>query len=293
MKKSTKVLSLLILLAVAAIFMTSCGGGGKENVIIAGSTSVQPFIQALSEEYADLFPHIAVNVQGGGSSAGITAARTNTADVGMSSRSLRPAEVEEMDYIIIARDGLALIVHPSNPISDLTIEQVRDIYNGKIYDWSYISGSSLDGRIHVISREAGSGTREVFENTIMALRNEEGEIIDRERISDRAMIQSTNGTIKQLVAGDKHSIGFISLGMIDDSVKGVHLNGVAPTVENVNNNSYTFYRPFLFVLNPQTEQSQATYDFISFVMDPRGGQLSLAREGLVPAVVVSEGTGEN
>jgi len=266
--------------------MTSCNDS-RERVVLVGSTSVQPFVGAIAEEYVKTFPEYSINVQGGGSSTGITAVSDGTADIGMSSRGLRSAELERLEYTTIAKDALALIVHPDNPVSGLTTEQARKIYSGEITDWGEIGGTQ-GRKIHVISREAGSGTRSVFEDVIMR----DGE--DRIRISNKAMVQSTNGTIRQLVAGDVDSIGYISLGLIEQQgskpVKGLDLDGISPTVANVQNESYTFFRPFLFVLNPAIELSESSQKFIDYILS-REGQELLAGEGLVP-VMDLEGAGE-
>jgi phosphate transport system substrate-binding protein len=311
MRKHKRFIAVFILSVLSVTLMSSCGtGGNMKQVVIAGSTSVQPFIQGLSEEYAELFPDIKVNVQGGGSSAGVKAAEEGVADIGMSSRSLRDEELEKgMVPTVIARDGLALIVHPNNPVTGITTEQARGIYSGEITNWNEIGGK--DAKIHVISREAGSGTREVFEKAIMTFStgevDEDGDDIKEVvAISNKAMIQSTNGTIKQLVSGDEYSIGFISLGLIcecdekckdvcdspEGKVRGLYLDGTAPTVDNVNNESYGFYRPFIFVTHPDYPLSQAALEFKEYVLDPERGQKTLAGEGLVPNPIDTEGAGE-
>jgi phosphate transport system substrate-binding protein len=221
----------------------------------------------LAEEYKEIFGND-VDVQGGGSSAGITAAESGTAEIGMSSRDLKDKE-QGMWSVVIAKDGLAIIKHPDNPISNLTLEQVRDIYAAKITNWNELGG--LDAKIHIIAREEGSGTRSAFEELVM----------DETYIAPKAIIQDSNGAVRQLVADDPNSIGFISLGLVDDTVKASLLDGVAPTSENVTNGVYSLYRPFLFVTNG--EPTGLTNDFIDFVLSKEGQQL-LINEGLVPVI---------
>ncbi|MCL2486072.1 MAG: phosphate ABC transporter substrate-binding protein [Oscillospiraceae bacterium] len=268
--------SALILLV---MLMPGCGGraGSHAHVIVAGSTSVQPYAEILAEEYARMHPGSEVDVQGGGSSAGIAAAESDTADIGMSSRKLKEGEAY-LWSVEIAKDGLAVIVHPDNPVSGLTLEQVRDIYSGEITDWAELDESNTEPidtkksktKINLIAREAGSGTRSAFLELVMG----------DEKITPKAIIQSSNGAIKLLVSGDKNAIGFISLGLVDESVKALMLNGVEATTENVINGGYSLFRPFLYVCNG--EPTGAVREFIDFTLSAEGQRI-LAHEGLIPA----------
>jgi len=253
----------LLLLAAAL----SAGGGKPEStVIVAGSTSVQPYAEMLAEEYSILYPEREVDVQGGGSSTGITAALSGTADIGMSSRELKGDE-ENTWNAIIAKDGLVVIVHPDNPIGDLTVEQVRGIYAGTFTTWSELGGTA-EHKIHVIAREEGSGTRSAFESMVM----------DGVMITPTAIVQASNGSVRQLVGSDRNSIGFISLGLVDDTVKDLKLDGISASWENIMNNSYMLFRPFIFVAN--VEPSGPAKHFIDFVLSAEG-QALLTREGLI------------
>ena len=266
---------LKILIIIALIFSTGllygCGGLSNAAVIVAGSTSVQPYAEILAEEYAIAYPGNNVDIQGGGSSAGIQAAASGTADIGMSSRAL--SDKEQGFWVIeIAKDGLAMIINPKNPIKSLTLEQIRGIYMLNITNWSELGGA--DARIHVITREEGSGTRGKFEDLVM----------DKNKITPRAIVQDSNGAVRQLVSNDVNSIGFISLGLVDSTVKALWLDGTEPSWENVINGSYTLYRPFLFVTGAEPEGQ--TKHFIDFVLSPEGQQL-LANEGLIPYAAVN------
>jgi len=253
-------------LLVFVVSLTSaCSKASKSGIIIAGSTSVQPFAEALAEEYMKDNLDLEIDVQGGGSSAGIKSAQTNTADIGMSSRSLKDDE-KELWYVEIARDGLAVIVNPKNSVSNLTLEQCRDIYSGAIHNWSQLGGA--DHEIHVIAREEGSGTRSAFESLVM----------NKLEINPRAIVQDSNGTVRQLVGDDFAAIGFISLGLVNEKVKALELDGVTATRENVINGTYNLSRPFIFMTNvPPTGKVKA---FLDFVLSPAGKKL-LNAEGLV------------
>jgi len=253
---------------ISLITLAACTGSSEAHVVVAGSTSVQPYIELLAEEYMLLYPERHIDIQGGGSSAGITAAGTGTADIGMSSRYLKIVE-EELWSVEIARDGLAVIIHPDNPVANLTLNQIRDIYTARISNWSELGG--IQARIHIIAREEGSGTRTAFEDMVMS---------DEHRITPRAIVQSSNGAVRQLVAGDRNSIGFISLGLVDQTVKAIKLDGVAATRENVVNGSYSLFRPFLFVTK-DIPPTGLTMEFIEFILSPEGKRLMI-NEGLVP-----------
>ncbi|MCL1816281.1 MAG: phosphate ABC transporter substrate-binding protein, partial [Clostridiales bacterium] len=202
----------LILFVSALMLLTACGKRRDLAVVIAGSTSVQPYAEILAEEFELLYPGHKVDIQGGGSSAGITAAQAHTADIGMSSRSLKESE-QSLWSAEIALDGLAIIVHPQNPLLNLSLEQISSIYAGTINNWQDCEGQNA--KIHVIAREEGSGTRSAFEELVM----------NKTQITPKAIVQDSNGAVRQLVANDINSIGFISLGLVDETVKALRLEG--------------------------------------------------------------------
>lgn len=258
----------VVTLILTISLLTACNKTGGSGMIVAGSTSVQPYAEVLAEEYMLLNPESPIDIQGGGSSAGITAAQTQSADIGMSSRSL---QVDELDLwqVEIAVDGLVLIVNPKNPIEDLSLNQIRDIYAGTITQWSQLGGSS--SKIHLIAREEGSGTRSAFTELVM------GEV----EITPKAIVQDSNGSVMQLVAGDPNSIGFISMGLVNDQVKALALDGVEASGENIMNNTYILARPFLFVT--KDVPTGLTKDFIDFILSSEGQKI-LSGEGLIPIV---------
>jgi len=268
----------IIILIGCVVLLASCGGRSGSHVVVAGSTSVQPYIEILSEEYKRLY-NLTVDVSGGGSSAGIIAAANGTADIGMSSRGLSEAE-QEYWHVVIAKDGLALIVHPENPVGNLTLQQICDIYTGKATNWSEFGGN--DSRIHIISREEGSGTRAAFEDMVMG----------DEYIIQKAIVQNSNGAVRQLVTGDRNAIGFISVGLVDgmyglSPVKALSIDGVSPTQENVKNGSYSLYRPFYFV--SRNEPAGSVKHLVDFVLSEEGQRI-LSEEGLVSLFEDSDNT---
>jgi len=263
----TRLIMSLALILISLSLLSSCGRPA-DSIIIAGSTSVQRYIEILAEAYSAIHPGRVVDVQGGGSSAGITAAVSGTADVGMSSRNLKDDE-DHLVVIEIAKDGLAIIVNPANPLTNITIEDIRMIYTGRYTDWSQLGGASA--KINVIAREEGSGTRSAFEEMIM----------DGSRIIQKAITLNSNGAVRQAIAGDPHSIGFISLGLVEigeNPVKALRINSIEPTRENIENETYALYRSFLFVMLEEPEG--LVLQFIDFMRSPRGREI-LAAEGLV------------
>jgi len=274
-----KVLPILIFLLLIC-FLTACGIGGRNSnsaaFIIAGSTSVQPYVEILVEEYAILHPEKLIDVQGGGSSAGIQAVESHTAEIGMSSRNLRETE-QHLWTIEIAKDALAIIINPNNPLItpenpdvSLSLEQIRGIYTADYINWNQLGGP--DARIHIITREEGSGTRSAFEELVM----------DEKRITPRAIVQDSNGSVRQLVSDDPFSIGFISLGLVnigERPVKALRIDGIAATRNNVLNGDYSLFRSFLFVSLERPTGS--VMQFIDYIRSP-DGQTIMSEEGLIP-----------
>jgi phosphate transport system substrate-binding protein len=255
------------------VLSVALGRGKVSAVNLVGSTSVQPFAEMLSQEFNKQHPDCLVDVQGGGSTQGLRAVDNRMADIGMCSRALTAEEMADTtkNYrtVTIARDGLAIVVHPSNPIADLSIEQVRKMFAGdEITNWSQVGGP--DAPIRLITREEGSGTREAFTKMVMG----------KLRISRAALTQESNGSVKELVRTDPCAIGYMSLGLVKGELNMVRMDGVQPTVEEVLAGRYPLVRPFLFVTYGQP--GDRARRFIDFVLSPRGQKL-LQQEGLVPA----------
>ena len=254
--------------AALSLCILGCGGKHGRAVNVVGSTSIQPFAEFLAEEYMAAHPGENIEVQGGGSTAGLQAAANGLADIGMCSRTLIEDESKQFSGTTIARDGLAIVVHPSNPVSELTTEQSRGLFNGSIRNWKEVGGA--DGPVRPITREEGSGTRESFVHLVMV----------KEKISRYALTQESNGAVKELVKGDPAAVGYMSLGLVGTDLKAINVDGVAPTAANVLAGDYKLARPFLFVthtaLRPEAQR------FLDYVLGP-DGQRTLESEGLVRA----------
>jgi len=255
------------LLLAALIPVVSCDGGRGQGVTVAGSTSVQPFAEMVAEEFMAEHPGGEVLVQGGGSTAGIQAVREGAAEIGTVSRELRGPE-QDLYSIVMARDGIAVIVHPSNAIDSLTREQIRAIFVGEVTDFSDVGGAK--GPVRPVTREEGSGTRGAFQELVM----------EGQGITPEALVQDSNGSMRELIASDPGGIGYISLGLVNGSVKALEIDGVKASHENARTGRYRYVRPFLFVL--KAEPSGRAKEFIDYVLSERGQGL-LEAEGLIPA----------
>jgi phosphate transport system substrate-binding protein len=243
-------------------------------VVVAGSTSVQPVAELIAEHYEVQSPGSPVNVQGGGSTAGVKATLDGAADIGMISRELKSEETG-LTKIAIARDAVAFIVHPTNPIAGLSSGQARAIYAGEATHWSELTGAPPGAAarrgdaITVITREEGSGTRSAFEEGVM----------EQTDLTPRALVQDSTGTVRAIVASDRNAIGYISLGMVTPEVRPMPFEGVTPTVEAVASGRYALARSFYFIT--KGEPDAAARAFIDYALGP-DGQALVEAAGYIP-----------
>ncbi len=249
--------------------LTATSVAATETISAVGSSSVTPLMEVFSETYMKAHPDVFVEVQGPGSSAGIRAAHNGSADIGMSSRSLKPAE-EEKNLVeeVIARDGIAVVVNPSNTIKGLTSEQVAAIYRGEVNNWKQVGGD--DKPIVAITRDTASGTRGAFEEIMDLQMKVNG--ITVSAISQRAQVASGNGALKTSVASNPYAIGYISLGTVDSTVHALDIDGTPATVGNVKNGSYKVARPFL-VLYKKGKPSAAAQKFLDWMLTPEAQKI--------------------
>ena len=286
---------IVAILVVLMLTLTACGGNTNEptqaaaeetqptaveettseglsgQLQLAGSTTVQPVAETVAEAFMDMYPDVVVEVQGGGSSTGVTSAGDGTVDIGNASRNIKDSELEtypKLNIFTIAYDGIAIVTNPGTELPSLSIEQVQGIFAGEITNFSEVGGP--DAEIIVISREEGSGTRGAFEELVMAAGDEE------KVITETAILQNSNGSVRTSVAETPNSIAYLSFGYLDDSVATAEIDGVEPTVANVLNGTYPIFRPLNMLTNgAPNELAQAFLDFI------------LSDEG--QAIVVEEG----
>ena len=262
----------LVILLLTAVFGAGCiSTEDTETISIAGSTTVLPVAQAAAEEYMNQHSNADIQVSGGGSGVGATSVIGGTADIGMLSRDLKASEKEgnTLKEFVVGKDGIALVGHPSNTVSDLSLEQVKAIYQGTITNWKEVGGA--DSEIVLIGRDSSSGTREFFTEFVL----------DKEDAAKEMQELNSNGAVAQAVSITPGAIGYVSLEYVDDSLKAFSIGGVAPTVENVISGVYEINRPLLMVTNGEPEGLAA--DYLAFILSEEGQQI-LKDSGFIPAV---------
>ncbi len=271
-------LLLVVLTGAAACARGDGADVGAAPVVLAGSTSVLPF----AERWAELYGGGKVTVQAGGSTAGIRAARDGTADIGMSSRALRGDEAAGLIATPVARDGVAIIVHEDNVVRALSLAQLREIYAGRVRRWRDVGGT--DDPITVITREAGSGTRDMFEELVMGA---------GQSIAPHALVTAYSGGLRKMVAEDRHAIGYVTFSQVSGGARALAIDGVTPAEPTIASGGYLLQRPFLFIT--RGAPSPAAASFLAFVLSTEGQQMA-RREGLaavrpIPEAGVSPTTG--
>ena len=239
------------------------------SISMVGSTSMEKFANALSEVFMEKYPDVTVQAEFVGSGAGIEAVSSGSADIGNSSRNLTEDEkAKGIAENIVAIDGIAVVVDPANTVADLTKQQLTDIYAGTVTNWSEVGGA--DAPIVVVGREAGSGTRSAFE-----------EILELEDACAYSSELDSTGAVMARVASTPGAIGYVSLDVLDDTVKAVSLEGTEPTAENIKAGSYFLSRPFVMATNGEiSEQSDLVQALFDFVYSDEGDQV-LEAVGLI------------
>lgn len=230
-------------------------GNQEVTIAVSGSTSVgRPLMEKVAKAYEAKNSNVSIEINQVGSSAGIKDTINGVAELGMSSRDLKDEEkASGVEGTAIAYDGIAVIVNPENKITNLTLEQLKDVYTGKITNWKDLGGE--DGQIVVVSREDGSGTRDAFQE-IVGYKSEE-------LVAD-ATIADGSGNIKTTVAGNKNAIGFVSFSYVDNTVNAIEVNGVKPEEELAKSGEYKLSRPFLIITKKDTltDEGQKVIDYI-------------------------------
>jgi phosphate transport system substrate-binding protein len=215
---------------------------------ITGSTTLQPIAQTAADKLESLKNNkVSISVAGGGSGTGIKDCIAGTNNIGMSSRELTADEASKIDAYDVARDGIAIIVHPSNKVNNLTTQQAADIFLGNIKNWSEVGGDNAP--ILVYTRETGSGTRATLEEMLL----------EKESVVASATPFTSSSLIKQATAKEKNSIGFDSIGFVDSTVKALSLNGTAATATSVKSGNYIMGRDLLIVCNGRPSGNAAKF----------------------------------
>ncbi|MFA5336752.1 MAG: phosphate ABC transporter substrate-binding protein [Candidatus Omnitrophota bacterium] len=255
-----------VLLTIIVIFGLIFPCFGK-NLTIKGSTTVLPIAQACAEQFMDENQAISISVQGGGSSVGIASLIDKTTDIADASRAMKDTELEKAGSNgvdpkahVVAMDGIAVVLHPSNNISALSKKQIKQIFTGVISDWSQLSGA--EGKIVVISRDTSSGTFEAFNELVL----------NKEKVRPDALMEASNQAVASIVAKTPGAIGYVGLGFISSDVKAVTVDGIAVSKETVLLGKYPVSRP-LFMYTNGTPQG-AIKEFIDFVLSEKGQKIA-------------------
>ena len=277
--------------AAAAAALTACGGSASSaaasststaagstasstaaalsgNVATGGSTSMKNVIAALTEGFAEVEPGVTVSYDPTGSGAGITGATDKTLDIGLSSRALKDDEKNDVDGTTVALDGIAIIVNKGSKVTDLTVDQLKQMFTGEITNWKDVGGD--DGEIVLVGREAGSGTRDGFES-----------IVDVKDSCKYAQELTATGAVISAVEANPLAVGYASLSAVGDTVAMVTVEGVECSEDTVKDGSYKIQRPFVFVTNKSVALSEQAQAFVDFATSKDAADL-IRTAGAVP-----------
>ncbi len=262
-------------LLLTLVFIIACTGLslGSQKLVMKGSTTVLPIAQKAAEEFMNDYPDVQISVSGGGSGNGIKALVDGTTDIANSSRFMKQEEVaravENGHYPVpfsIAFDCIVPVVHNSNPVDDLSIEQLKKIYEGRIKNWSEVGGKDM--RIVVVSRDTSSGTYEVWEE----------KVLKGGRVFPGAMLQASNGAVVQAVSKNKYAIGYIGLSYKNKNLKGLQVNGVRASKDTAA--AYPVSRS-LFMFTDGWPDG-VTLQFMNYMQHPEKGQEIVESVGYIP-----------
>jgi phosphate transport system substrate-binding protein len=269
-----KMVKKLLLASMMCLIMSTNLAIAAESIVIKGSTTVLPVAQAALEAYMKVHPGVNISLSGGGSGDGIKALIDKSTDIATSSREIKAKEVElakskGVNPVAhsVAIDALTPIVHPKNWINGLTIDQLSQIYQGKIKNWKEVGGDDL--QIVVVSRDSSSGTFESWGHLVL----------NNAKVTQKAQMQASSGAVVQAVSKNRYAISYVGIGYLNKSVKALTVNGVPASAKTALSKEYPVARPLYMYTNGQP--TSETANFIKFVLSPAGQKL-VAKEGFVP-----------
>jgi len=276
MKRMVATVTCFALTFVLAIAGFAGVAQAQDEMTLDGSTTVGPIAKAFAEYYMKQNPGVTITISESGSGNGAKSLINGTCDIANMSRFMKDSEfaaaiekgVTPVAHVV-AMDGIAIIVHPANPVSALTVEQVHDIYAGKITNWNQVGGP--DKNIVVVSRDTNSGTFETFEGLVMK----------GERLTESAEYVGSNGAARQRIQSTAGAIGYVGLGFVDESVKALEINGVAATNETIASGAYPVARPLYMFTNGYPKLGSNVHRFITLYLTPKGQEI-VSGIGFVP-----------
>ena len=257
---------IIILIAVLALVTLPAFARKGNKITISGSTTVLPIAQATAEIFMDLNPDVNISVRGGGSSVGIASIMAGTVDIGNASRHIKAKELASARENgvnpyenVVANDGIAIVIHKNNPVKDLTLEQIKDIYTGKISNWKEVGGPAM--QIVVISRDVSSGTFEVFNK----------KVLNNAKCIGGALMLASNNAVVSTIAGTPGAIGYAGLGYVNKTVNAVKVNGIAASKQTVQNKTYPIARTLHMYTNGAPKG--LVKEYIDFILSSEGQKI--------------------
>lgn len=257
----------------AALGMMTATVHAAGTVTVNGSTTVLPAMQLVTENFMAAHPDVTVTISGSGSGNGIKALRDKMTDIAMSSRDLKSKEAKDFEShgmktvrYTVAHDAIIPVVHNDNAVKGLTLEQLRDVFAGKIRNWKEVGGA--DRPIVVIGRDSSSGTFESWQELVMG----------KSRVSPRALLQSSSGGVVQAVASNPNAIGYIGIGYMDKQTKALEVNGEAASMESAKDRSWPISRDLYLFTVTETPEAKMLLDYALSAE----GQKFVEKSGFVP-----------
>ena len=265
----------VLLVALVLLFNVSPANAQKK-IVIDGSTTVGPIAKAFAEYYKNIDKSVNITVSESGSGNGAKSLINGTCDIAdmsrfMKNKEFKAAVAKDVYPVahVVALDGLPILVHPSNPVKNLTVEQVRNIYLGKITNWKEVGGP--DKKIVTISRDTNSGTYETFNKLVMK----------KQKIASGCEYVGSNGAVRGRVQSTKAAIGYAGLGFVDKTVKALSVEGIYPSQKTVSSGKYPIARPLFMFTNGYPKMGSSVYQFVTLHLSKKG-QAIIRRIGFVP-----------
>ena len=264
-----------ILLGISTALVLASGGlesfkGQGGTLRIAGGSAHIPIMKIVSAEISNSNPDIKIAIAGGGSGVGIKKVGEGLVDIGNAGRKASDKEISKYGLVLHkwAIDGIAVVTHHSNPIKTLTKKQIQSIFAGEVSNWKELGGE--DSHINIYTRDEASGTRKVFWK----------KVLNKGTIDKKAAFVTSNGAMKRVVHDDKNAIGFMSAGFVDESIKGISIDGIAPTTANIQSGKYRFVRGLYSIT--KGEPKGLAKEFIGYLFTPHVQQDIVAKKGFIP-----------
>ena len=268
-------LNLVLLILLFALSTHSLSYSKTPRLVLVGSTTMLPLSEHLATNYRKGVM-AEVLVQGGGSSAGINAVLNNIAQIAASSRPLSEEEKVQLKPVVVARDALAIVVHPLNPLKNISIEKLRDVLSGKITKWTEL-GINYDKPIQLVNDSTGAGTRAAMEELVMGRSRKNN--VKGTPITLMSVVVNSSAEMKSNIANFKYAIGYLPFSYLDNTVKAIPVNGVLPTYASAHKGNYPLFRDLYYAIKKNASGLELAY--IYYVLSPEGQDI-VVQEGFLP-----------